>query len=408
MTSRHARSALSSLTWLVVFLSAAGVVVKFPHVFGVITGREVALSPPAEGGMFYFSIFLNFWAVVLFCGLNYVAVKQLSLDHVKAWYRAWLCWALVYASYVLVLFLFSLPAHAVGVIVNVAVPAFSIANNSFFLLVALHVLEWRSRSIRYRVALASGVLCLLLFLGLSWGSFRLGLGDAGPRFVDSAFSAFVALLLGGSFFRVLGKRSATISRFELFGSVISRLIVGCFFVCLAVHQLLVSLWSSIKPLEELFWLFSLITKIGLMGIFYMVVLLDRYLEEGEVGAVVFNRIEQGVFAIDEKWHIINVNRAAAESVGLQSGLMVGRDMKEVFFRSLFEFERFSCELDSEGFLGARVMLTKLYSGDDVKEFKDIHRLVGGQLVGKKGRDRIYALVYTAPADGAQNSVSPLS
>jgi PAS domain-containing protein len=353
----------------------------------------VSLRVSSAPSTFKLSVFLNFCTIFIFCCINFLVVRRLPTEEFVSWYRAWLCWAMVYASYSLI-YLVRLPFVGVSqfrpFFIEV-IPIFSIFNDSFFLIVALYMMQWRTRRMRYRVALIAGFIAIGALVAGQESKWV----QSNYRVVESLYSVGVSVFLGMAFTKILKKRRATIAGFELVGSQLTSILVGVFFLVLAGHQLLIAIWRGRPGLEEIFWLLSPVMKMCLMALFFLAVMTDRYWGEGEVGLEVFNRLEQGVFAVDHKGKIINVNDSAARILSLPKHSMIGKNIKEILFRSLFESERLFQDLGASRGLKDRKMLTKDYRGTDIKEFRDVHRLVSAQVVGETGRDRVYALLYIA-------------
>jgi PAS domain-containing protein len=362
----------------------------FPSRHGVVI---VSLRDVSMPNIFKVTLVVNFCAIVIFCILNWVTRRRLSNEEFVSWYRAWLCWALVYAAYALV-HLVRLPfldfSGARRFLLNAA-PVFSIANDAFFVIVALYMLRYKGRRQRYKIALISGLIALGLFVLTQ--ALIAEMSRVTGRVVEAGYSVAVSLLFGLAFYRVLNKRRAGISGLELLGSQSATLLAASFFLFLSGHQILIAVWRGRPGLEEIFWILSPVTKVCLMALFFMTELTDRYWGEGEVALAVFNRLEQGVIAVDQKYRIINVNESGSVLLGLARHVMLGKDLREVLFRSLFETEKFFDDLAASQMIKNRRMLTKDYRGEELNAFRVIRRSISAEVVGSLGREGIYALIF---------------
>jgi PAS domain-containing protein len=361
------------------------------------SGRPVRLTITIRAssmvGIFKLAIFLNFMTIVVFCGLNWAVQRKLPSEEFVSWYRAWLCWALLYAAYSLVYLirLSYLHLDAWRPVLLLSAPVFSISNDGFFMVAALSMLQWRNRRERRRLALLSSLVILITFAA---GQYWMSAGSkVSSRVIESIYSVVVSGLLGAAFVRLMRRRRFGISGLELIGSRWASFCVASFFSLLAVHQIFIAIWEGWPALEEIFWIFSPVIKMCLMALFFLVELTDRYWREGEVGLAVFNRLEQGVFATNRAGRVINVNAAAVEMLGLTRDYILNKDLREILFRSLFESEEFLADLAANGKVKPRRMLTKDFRGGDIHRFRDVRRLVGAEIVGGARREVTYTLFF---------------
>jgi len=343
---------------------------------------------------FHFVIFLNFVSLLIFSGINAVMARQLEADFAYSWYWAWLCWALMYGLYATV-YLLRVPLLVIDTHrfqMLTAIPVLSIANDAFFALAALEMLGKGGRFRQYIIWSVAVGSCLVFFAVRQLeGSGVVAVG--GSRWVDATLSFGVTVLLARAFLKEIREKYVAITGPEPFSVPAGKAIVGSFFVLFGLHQLQLAATTSSPLLEQLFWLFSLIMKIGLASLFYIIMLKSRYREESEVGSIVFERMERGVVAVASDLAVIAINGAAAKSLGVSPTEVVGKDVRAVAFRSLFESERLLDDIARNSLIAPRMMLMKQYSGSFPGPFRDIDRLIGAQKVKDSEVDRVYALLY---------------
>jgi len=360
---------------------------------GVLRSPIVDIELQGQGAVHRAVILLTFVVLVVFATMNAAARRFLPSEYLDAWYWAWLCWAVLYATHCLDT-LIRAPWAAMELVAAfrpTIVSLLSIANDAFFLWTGLALYGLRDERWRERVVTLIGIGVGGIFLT------TMAFVDSQAsrvRFSELLFSLGISIVLAAGLLHVIRRRGSLSTIREVEKRVLSVIVVA-FFATLCAHQILI-LFLENPFARDTFYLVSVVIKVGLMSLFYVVVLADRYWEAQDVNRLMLDSLGSGSVAIDEFGSIVGVNTRVQEQIGLTARDLVGRDAAEVIFGSFFEYRDLLAELKPEGADPPEREVLLRDFGEHSNESRRVARRVRGLRVGERGEGRVFALFEVLP------------
>ncbi len=162
-------------------------------------------------------------------------------------------------------------------------------------------------------------------------------------------------------------------------------------------------------MEELFWPASVLMKVAMVAVFFVVMLLELYLEKVEVNEIFLTKFPEGIFLVDVSWRVNNMNDYAIAQLGLTRVQIRGRHLSEILFASWFEAERFYEKLLAERQVEEFDANIKRFTEAASSSFQICQRKVSAVLVGAaegRGRERAHALVFLQNDESKVDPMEP--
>jgi hypothetical protein len=308
----------------------------------VVTGIDIRAG--ASRAVYARMLLLNLVISLSIAVLSALVSSGFNFHYLRAWYRAWLGVSLLYVISATVHFAggpWGIRNGLSDELSDIAVSLVSITNSAFFLLTALllfrpHRLK-HSRRTTFLWALATITAYFIASVVDAYRTPSIPTRDA----VESIFTAIVLLVLGRALVFVVRQCTYGMQSIEKYGvrldwSNVGSVLLWAFFLTYAGLQLSIALWAVSPALEDLFLYASVPMKVGIAGIFFAVVLLELYWEKFSANNLFVSAIHQGVFVVDKGNRILTVNEHGVSMINLPAGVMRGKHLSQVLFRSLRE------------------------------------------------------------------------
>lgn len=363
--------------------------VTHENVGGADVTVGVDLRVGAGPTIFPFTLFLNFVMVVCFSAVNAVAFRTMRGPLIRTWYAAWLCLGVLYGCYV-IQFLCLEPWSLVQQARQHAafcIASLSIANSGLFLVVAMQIVSEAGREkwmkgVSWTTGAVLGLIALVHYVPGLPGD-RLLWSDC----IEVACSAVALSVLGYALGEViLRNASPDTTQQEVMWNRAAVVAVYIFFAMSVGLQVSILFWHSQPYLEGCFWILSVIVKVGLMGLFFKVLLLEKYWDHREIHQIMVDQATEGIVAVGQDLKIIRANDTAAGLLNMARERLRGESLYEALFVSRFDADSVLNELRDKGTTTRRGLATRVHPSGQKKS--DLR----ASLLRDRRRDGAYALV----------------
>ena len=363
-----------------------------------IVAADLRLPRLAAAHTFY--LVINFFVLICFVLINFVSARELEADYIKAWHRGWLCWAGLFAVHSLS-YLVRSPSdlfQAVRWVISPLPPLLSLANNGFFLLCALSLLDYADRKRRYLYSLRAS-----LGFFVSWLLTEFAWPDPIARRVpDVLFSVVISIAMGRALTSIILKgrilelrRQRQERKIPPLQEVLVRFgpaAIWAFFVLLSLQQVALLAIPNNITLTSISWLSSVGIKLGFFGLFYVIILVDRFWQETALTHTILSKIAASLITCDKKGRIVHINDPALLKLGLSRQQAEYQPLYDVFFCSIYDVRRMLGDLQASRVTNLENVDTKQFYDWPNRQHRVIKHNLRARRIESSERGRAFAVV----------------
>jgi PAS domain-containing protein len=350
----------------------------------------------AGPGLYSLSLLFNLFVCLSVAIGSFFIAREFRWRGLRAWYGGWLTLSALYSYYIFVFFARGDgPAQSfLRSYVKIGGFVLSTANSVCFCLAGVLLM---SNKVSGRLAawIWGGVATIAVIAAFIENI--VPEGSLSPVDVVEAVISFLALSVLGLVLALIAWRCGAGHHSSVlrWARPTIGLVVMVFFGY-AVLQLSIPFFGLWPVAEELFWPAAVLLKVSMVAVFFVVILLELYLEKVEVNEIFLRKFPEGIFAVDAGWRVSNVNDFAVAELGLTRAQIRGRHLSEVLFASWFEAEHFYEKLLAERHIDDFSASVKRFTEAGSPGFETCDRKVSAVLVGAsegRGKERAHALVF---------------